>query len=99
VSTDRAMSNRAASAWMADLWPGTGLHPAHVEHVGALVDQEPGPSDQVVEGERGAFVVERVRGPVEDPHDQWSIGDIERPGPEAEGGGAHGMTLPEGGDG
>jgi hypothetical protein len=78
---------------LAHLGAGPGLDPSHVEHVGAVLDQHPGPADQVVERVGGATVVEGVRGPVEDAHDQGTVLDVERPGAEPQGGGAHGADA------
>ena len=68
---------------LADLGPGPGLHPAHVEQVGAVDHQLLGPSHQGIELEGQAGVVERVGGSVEDPHHEGAVGDVVDPITEA----------------
>ena len=80
---------RSSSSASSTAGPGAGLHPAHVEQVGPVVDQLAGPAHQVVEGEGGPLVVEGVGGPVEDAHDQGPVGDVEGPVAERQRGGVH----------
>ena len=52
------------------------LDPAHIEHVGAVGDELLGAAEERVERERLAGVEERVRGPVENAHDEGAVGDL-----------------------
>jgi hypothetical protein len=54
----------------------TRLHAADVEEVGTVLDQVRGAPDERIQRERLARVVERVRGPVEDAHDQGARGEV-----------------------
>ncbi len=53
--------------------PRAGLHPAHVDHVGTLGDQAVHGGPRVVVGEVRPAVVERIRGAVDDRHDQRAL--------------------------
>src|SRR6202020_1819277 len=56
-----------------DALPRARLDAAHIDHGGALADEATrGRSGRIV-GEVRAAIVERVRGAVDDRHDQWAI--------------------------
>jgi hypothetical protein len=68
---------------------GSRLHTAHIEEIGAVVDQRLRPAHQVVEGEGGPLVIEGVGGAVEDAHHQGPVADVEGEPAEGQGGGGH----------
>jgi hypothetical protein len=62
---------------LADRLAGSGLDPAHVEDVGAVGDVRGRLVQERVEVVVPPGVVERVRRPIEDAHDQGPVGDVE----------------------
>ena len=61
---------------LGDFGARAGFDPADVEDVRPLGHERFGSGVERVEGERRALVVERVGGPVQDPHDQAPVGEI-----------------------
>ena len=61
---------------LGDLGAGSGLDAADVEDVRPFGHQLLGPGVELVELEGGALVVERVRGAVEDPHDERPVRQV-----------------------
>ena len=70
---------------LGHLGAGAGLHAADVEDVGALADELLGARAAARRARRWPLVEERVRGPVEDPHDEGPVRRRRRSGrPEPE---------------
>ena len=99
VDRDRDVATRAAGpGWRgrpdraprleADLGAGARLDPTDIQDVGALRHQRLGAPQEGVEGEGRTPVVEGVRRPVEDPHDQRTESDVVAPAPEDRSSGA-----------
>ena len=80
---------RSSSSSSPTSGTGPGLHPAHVEQVGAVVHQPLGPAEELVQGVGGPLVVEGVGGAVEDAHHQGPVADVEGPVAEGEDGRVH----------
>ena len=80
---------RSSSSASSTSGPGTGLHPADVEEVGALADELLGLGEEPVEVEVAALVEERVGGAVEDAHHERPVAHVEAVGPERDGGARH----------